>query len=75
MLPISKEVLGDEIALAQKVLTKWQQRLEQGVPGIDFPVADEVATELFVRELVGELLMLAGKLESIGNVIAGALSQ
>jgi hypothetical protein len=75
MLPISKEVLGDEIALAQKVLAKWQQRLEQGVPGMDFPATDEVAAELFVRELVGEFLMLAGKLESIGNVIAGAISQ
>jgi hypothetical protein len=70
MIPMSSEVLKEEIVLSMRILTKWQQRIDQGIPGRDLPAMDETAVEAFTRELVAELLVVSGKLENVANIIS-----
>jgi hypothetical protein len=69
MLSISKAVLREELNLAQRILTKWQEKLEAGIPGVDFPV-DDMAFDSFLREAVGELMVVSGKLENIATLLS-----
>lgn len=68
MIPVSKEVLNEEIGLAQRILKKWENLIAKGVPGQDFP-AEEAAMDSYVREFVAELLVVSGKLETLANII------
>lgn len=70
MLSISKAVLKAELDLAQRILTKWQQRLEEGVPGADFPAAEDLEIASFMRELVAEFLVVAGKMENLASILS-----
>lgn len=70
MLSISKAVLKEELTLAQRILTKWQEKLEEGVPGQDYPVQDEVVFERFVREMTGEFQVIASKFDGLATIIA-----
>ncbi len=69
MIPMSKEVLVAEVNLGISVLMKWKQKIEEGVPGRDFP-GDEVSADAYCRELTAELLVVAGKMENLANIIA-----
>mgnify|MGYP003431495341 FL=1 len=69
-LAISREVLKEELLLAQRILTKWQNKLDEGVPGLDYPAADEVQAEMFVRELVAEFQVVSGKLDNLASVLS-----
>lgn len=66
---ISKAVLKEELLLAQRILTKWQERLEQGVPGDDLP-AEDMDIALYMRELVAEFLVVAGKMENLASILS-----
>lgn len=70
MLSVSKAVLKEELTLAQRILTKWQQKLEEGVPGQDFPVQDDIAFERFVREMVGEFQVISSKFDGLATIMA-----
>jgi len=70
MLSISKAVLKEEITLAQRILNKWQQKLDEGVPGVDFPAGDELQFELFIREMVGEFGVVASKMEGLAGILS-----
>jgi hypothetical protein len=69
MIPISKEVLGEEFGSALRILTKWQHKLAQGIPGQDVP-GDEVSADSYTREFVAEMLIVAGKLENMANIVS-----
>ncbi len=69
MIPISKEVLEEELNLAIRVVTKWKNKLAQGIPGQDLP-GNEDALDEFTRELVAEFLLISGKFETMANVIS-----
>jgi hypothetical protein len=66
---ISKAVLKEELILAQRILTKWQQRLDEGVPGEDLP-AEDLDVALYMRELVAEFLIVAGKMENLASILS-----
>lgn len=68
MIAISKEVLMEEINLAQRILKKWEAKVAQGVPGEDIP-GDELSADAYLREFVAEFLLVAGKLENMANII------
>lgn len=69
MLPISKLVLIEELTLAQRILNKWQQKLADGIPGVELPAAEE-EREFFLQEFCGELMLLAGKFERVAEIMA-----
>jgi len=68
MIAISKELLNTQIDVAQRLLKKWQDKLAQGIPGIDLP-ADDFTSEQFTREMVAEFLVVAGMFETLATVI------
>jgi hypothetical protein len=70
MLSISKAVLKEELTLAQRILTKWQEKLEEGVPGQDYPAQDEIVFERFVREMTGEFQVIASKFDGLATILA-----
>ena len=69
-LPVSREVLLAELEAARSILTKWQELVSAGIPGVDLP-APEDETEGFVTELSGELLIVAGKCQTLAEVVYG----
>lgn len=73
MMSISKAALLAELDLAQRLLTKWQGLLEQGIPQVDIPGSEESA-DAFARELFAEATLLAGKFTTIAEVISNDLT-
>lgn len=69
-LPVSTQVLLSELAAARALIEKWEQTVGTGIPGVDFPGSEDV-TEGFVTELCGELLIVAGKCQTLAEVIYG----
>lgn len=67
-LPVSPPVLLDELASAQGILKKWLEGIAQGIPAIDLP-GDEETLDEFLRELCGELLLVAGKCSTLAEVL------
>lgn len=65
---LTKEVIMEELALAQRVLTKWQQSLDRGIPNVELP-GDEYSRDLYEQQLCGELYLLAGKLERLAQIL------
>jgi hypothetical protein len=70
MLSISKEVLKEEITLAQRILNKWQNKLDEGIPGVDIPAGDELQFEAFRKEMVGEFQLVASKFDGMASIMA-----
>lgn len=70
-LPISPPVLLQELDAAKVILVKWLEAVAGGIPMIDLP-ADEDALAEFLRELCGELLLVAGKCETLAQVLYGS---
>ena len=69
MIPISKAVLKEELNLAQRILTKWQQKIDEGIPGQDIPSHEDMA-EFWNQEMISELFLVSKKLESIAEIVA-----
>lgn len=68
-LPISPDVLYDELVSAAKILEKWKTRVGvEGIPGMD-KLATPEQFDLFTRQLAGELLVVAGKCSNIASII------
>lgn len=66
---ISKAVMTEELNMAIKILVKWQQRFEEGLPGVDMPAPDDHVTECF-SEMTSEFQLVAGKLDSLAGLIS-----
>lgn len=73
LLPVSPDLLHDEMRSVQKILEKHIQRLNAGLPGIDGPSTEggEAALAAVLKEMVGELYYGASKLESLARVLNG----
>lgn len=68
-LSISRETLATELKIIEAAIHKWVERIETtGLPYLDFPGSPE---QLFgaVKGLRGELLLVAGKLDTICGVL------
>lgn len=51
-----------------QILSDWQERLKNGIPGEEMP-ADELSIEVFEMHLRGELMLAANRLTSIVEVL------
>jgi hypothetical protein len=69
LLPVSTELLQSEILSARDILDRQLAKLEAGVPGQDIPATRPEALLEFVDQLCGELLVAAGKLETVVSVV------
>lgn len=72
MLPISREMLLQELVTARDFLAKWHQKVEEGIPGVDIPAAGnaEAFAEAFLREMCGELMVISAKCETLSEILA-----
>lgn len=75
MLTVSRDVLLKELETSRDYLANWVERIQAGIPGIDLPATGnaEEHLESFIRELCGELRVVAGKCESLSEVVAESL--
>lgn len=70
MLPVSPDLISEELESAKKTLEKWLEKVNAGLPVVDQP-GDEHQLDLFVRELCGELRIVAGKCGNLAEVLLG----
>lgn len=71
-LPLSADLIHDEIKSAKDILGRWEARLVAGIPGVDLP-ASEDETLQFIRELTGELLVVANKMQGLSVILSERL--
>ena len=73
-ITVSREVIIGELKGTQEILRKWQKKLEKGVAGVDYaPQGDEESDdpEKLASELAGELLVVAGRCETLSGIVSG----
>lgn len=75
MLTLSREVMLEELRTAQSYLQKWTSQLEAGIPGVHVPATEssEAYVEHLIREMCGELRVVAGKCETLAEVFQDSL--
>lgn len=62
------DTIRTELEQVQAIITAWQKRLDEGVPGEEVP-ADDLNAEIFEMQLRGELMLAANRLTSIVEVL------
>ena len=70
-LPLTPDLIYDEIKSAREILTRWEDRVQK-IPGADTPATEEELAQ-FVRELSGELLIASGKMQNLSVVLTERL--
>lgn len=74
-LPVSPDVIYDELKSARDILDKWVERLgTKQIPNVDMPGQDPRALEFFLNELVGELQVVSGKCDTLSEIIGRFVS-
>lgn len=68
MLTVNPDTIVEELEGTQKLIQKWINRLNSGLPAIDQPGAEE-ELELLMREFCGELRICAGKCANLSEVL------
>lgn len=71
ILPVSGDVIHAEIESAERILAKWREQVSKGIPAVDLPGTEENLAR-FVTELCGELLVVAGKCQTLAAVVERA---
>jgi hypothetical protein len=70
-LPINPETIYEELQSVEKVVAKWRESIGTGIVGIDKPAPDaEARLEAYMREFVGELLLVSGKCQNMALILA-----
>lgn len=72
-LPVSREVLYNELEMGRSILEKWATVVEKGIPGIDGQPAPPMETERVLRELIGELQVISGKCDTLADILSAAI--
>jgi hypothetical protein len=68
---MDKTILTSELKSARDILTKWVDKLEkEGVPVTDFDATTEESVD-WIRNLCGEVGLVAGKIDAITASILG----
>lgn len=70
MLTVNPATITEELQAARKILDKWVERMNAGLPTIDHPGSEE-QLELLMREFCGELKICAGKCATLSEVLLG----
>lgn len=73
MIGISKEVLLAELTNMKDILTKWEESVTNGIPGADVPAPIDRMDD-FLRQLCGELSLVAGKCVTIVEIVSDDIS-
>ena len=71
-LPVSPDVLHNELETARSILDKWTKLVDKGVPGVDTPANPE-QLDRFLREMCGELQIVSGRCDTLVEVLGNAL--
>jgi len=67
-MKLRAETLRSEMSQILDIISKWKERLEEGIPGEDLP-ANDLDAEVFEMQLRGELMLAANRLTSIVEVL------
>lgn len=68
--PVSTEILLVELRTVRDIIEKQIAKLEAGIPGQDVPQGRPDAQVSFAESFCGELLIAAGKIETIASVVS-----
>ena len=71
-MPVSADVLHNELETARGILDKWVKTVGEGLPCVDTPGNPEQLDQL-LRELVGELQIVSGKCDTLVEVLGSSL--
>jgi hypothetical protein len=71
-LPVSPNVLYNELETARSILEKWTKAVGEGIPMVDQPGSPD-ALESFLRTLVGELQVVSGKCDTLAEILGAAI--
>lgn len=66
-LPLSRDVLTEQLSFAKKIIEKWEQ---VDLPGMDSPGTDDHLAEV-VRQMAGELILVARQCEALATIVLG----
>ena len=67
-LPITPDVLHNELETARAILDKWTQIVNNGLPGIDTPAPQEALDQL-IWQMRGELQIVSGRCDTLVEVL------
>ena len=70
MLNVSPTIILEELEGIASINKKWIERIKEGIPTLTFQAKDE-DFELYMKQLIGELRILAGKADNLADVLAG----
>lgn len=70
-LPISQNVLFNQLELSRSILEKWTKQVES-LPGINTP-GGPADLERVLREMIGELQLVSGQCESLAEILGTAI--
>ncbi len=71
-LPVSADVLHNELESARGILAKWTDIVNNGLPCIDKP-ANPTELDKLLREMCGELQIVSGRCDTLVEVLSGTL--
>ena len=70
-LPVTPDNIYEELKSAERVVAKWRESVGKGIPGVDVLTSDaEAQLDAYMRQLTGELLFVAGKLQNLAVVLS-----
>ena len=69
-LPLTKDVVREDLELTRKIIVKWLAELEEGFPGVDKPSPPQNVEE-FLTAFCGELRFVSDKCASMANLLSG----
>jgi len=70
-LPVSPDTIHDEIKSARQILARWKTRILH-IPSVDVPGSEDEMVQ-FIRELTGELLVVANKTNGLSMILSERL--
>jgi hypothetical protein len=74
MVPISQQILLEEIESAKLILDKWAEKVAAGIPGVDVPMSGNMPAgerlDLWLLEMMGELQLVSGKTANIVSILS-----
>lgn len=70
-LPINPETIYEELQSVEKLVAKWRKSIGDGIVGVDKPAPDsEAKLEAYMREFIGELMLVSGKCQNMALILA-----
>ena len=71
LIPMSPVIAINEMDNIKKIIDKWLERVNEGIPCVTFEAPDD-QFDMFMKHWVGELRLLAGSADNLADVLSGA---